>query len=450
MSDENESSGALLARIAHLAAPIALSQLTVVAMSLVDTAVLGRSSVDDLAAVAIGRSAIFAGSAPAFGVGIAAETLTSQAVGAGEHGRAWGALVSTLFGCVIMTVVSVMLTFGIYALMPTLGVEARLLPDVLAYILGSLPGLVAFSGYFAARSYLQAYGSTKPIVLAAVSANIVNVIACSLLVLGDDALAFVGLPGVGLRGLGAAGAGLATSFGFITLFVVTAYGARQLRPREPATKVPFYTVLKLGGPIGAQLLAEIGVFALAALVAGRLGAHVVSAHQIALGLASFTFMGALGVAGATATVVGQAVGAGHRALRPGLLGIGLGALVMLLGAVVFATIPRALVGLFTADETILDVGENLLRIAAVFQLFDGVQAVASGALRGAGDVSYPLVANITAHWLIGLPTSLLFGFWLGLGAAGIWYGLTLGLITVAALLTLRFVLVARRSIARVT
>ncbi len=154
-------------------------------------------------------------------------------------------------------------------------------------------------------------------------------------------------------------------------------------------------------------------------------------------------MGALGVSGATAVRVGRAVGEGASPRPSGLLGIGMGAAVMCVGAVAFATIPRQLVGLFTHDEAVIALGAKLLRIAALFQLFDGVQGVAAGALRGANDVRFTFLAGVCCYWLIGLPVCLGLAFGLGWGAVGIWWGLTAGLVSIALLLAGRFVWLTR-------
>jgi MATE family multidrug resistance protein len=174
----------------------------------------------------------------------------------------------------------------------------------------------------------------------------------------------------------------------------------------------------------------------------------VAAHQIALALASFTYMGALGVGGATAVRVGIAVGARENARRPGLLGIGVGAAWMLLCAAVFASAPRALVAAFTDDPDVIALGTDLIRIAAAFQLFDGIQVVSAGALRGVGEVRAAFIANLVAHWLIGFPLALLLGFVLGWGARGLWWGLTAGLVVAAVALAYRFVAVTRSVVAR--
>jgi MATE family multidrug resistance protein len=437
-----------IGHIAPLAAPIALAQLGLVLMGLVDTAILGRVSVDDLAAASIGRSLAFATGSIGMGLASAIEPLASQAIGAGDRARAWAALRSSLTACALAWLPSAAIAVACTELLVPLGVDGALVPRVRAFLVGQLPGIFAFNAYLCAKSFLQAHGDTRPALVGSVVANVINVVVCSLLVRGDDALAWVGLPGVGLPRLGALGAGLATGFGAFVFLAVVLVAARRHRASAPWELVPIRQVFRLGVPLGSQLLAEIGVFALVALLAGRLGAVVVSAHQVAIGLASFTFMGALGVSGATAVRVGHAVGAGRSPLRAGQIGIALGAAVMTVGALVFAALPGALMRLFTDDAEVIALGSGLLYIAAIFQLVDGVQVVAAGALRGAGDVRFPFLANVAAHWLIGMPVALLLGFGLGLGAPGLWWGLTAGLVSVAVMLTARFLYLARRPIAR--
>jgi len=160
-------------------------------------------------------------------------------------------------------------------------------------------------------------------------------------------------------------------------------------------------------------------------------------------------MGALGVSGGTSVRVAYAIGAGTSPRRAGVVGIALGAAIMTFGAVVFLAAPHALMRVFTTDERAIAVGATLLRIAAVFQIFDGVQAVATGALRGAGDVRFPFVANVFAHWVVGFPAAMLLGFTLHHGARGLWWGLTAGLVFVSVLLAGRFWILTQSAIARV-
>jgi MATE family multidrug resistance protein len=460
----NDSAWTELRALVRLSLPISVAQLGLVFMGLVDTAIIGHVSVDDLAAVAIGRSIMFGICSIGMGIGSALDPLASQAVGAGKPERARQALRAGLQAAALITIPTIVLAFVATLGLGPLGVDTAILPRVHAYLLGSAPGVFGFLAFLAGKSFLQAHGATRPALVASLVANVVNAVVCSLLVRGDDALVAIGLPGVGLPRLGAVGAGIASSIGSLLLAAIILQAARGFRPavvanapelppddavRGDGDPVSLVTVLRLGLPVGLQLLAEIGVFSFVALLAGRLGTSVLSAHQIAVGLASFTFMGALGVGGATAVRVGHAVGAGRSPRRSGLVGLGLGAAVMSVGALTFTLIPRPLIGLFTTDAEVIEIGAKLLRIASLFALFDGIQAVASGALRGAGDVRFPFLANVGAHWLIGLPIALGLGFGLGWGAVGLWWGLTAGLVSVAVLLTSRFLYIVRRGIARV-
>ncbi|MEO5729417.1 MAG: MATE family efflux transporter, partial [Byssovorax sp.] len=446
-----------LRALARLSLPIALAQLGLVFMGLVDTAIIGHVSVEDLAATAIGRSIVFGVTSVGMGIGFALDPLASQAVGAGKPERAYQALRAGIQAAALVTLPTILIAFAVTLLLAPLGVDPAILPRVHAFMIGHVPGVFGFLAYLAGKSFLQAHGATRPALVASLVANLVNAVVCSLLVRGDDALIALGLPAIGLPRLGALGAGLASSIGSLLLAAIVLQAARSYRPVAPPAELPpsataaaepapvtLTTVLRLGLPVGLQLLAEIGVFSLVALLAGRLGTTVLSAHQIAVGLASFTFMGALGVGGATAVRVGHAIGAGRSPRQSGLVGLGLGAVVMSVGAAVFAVIPRPLIAIFTKDAEVIEVGANLLRIASLFALFDGIQAVASGALRGAGDVRFPFLANVAAHWLVGLPVALLLGFGLGMGAPGLWWGLTAGLVTISVLLAVRFVQLSGR------
>ncbi|WP_437838443.1 MATE family efflux transporter [Sorangium sp. So ce1153] len=438
-----------LRALLRLALPITLAQLGLVSMGLIDTAIVGRASVQDLAAIGIGRSIMFALTSFGMGIAFALEPLASQAIGAGQPARAWAALRATLRGCALASLPALALSFAATLLLAPIGVEAALIPGVRAYLLGHAPGLLPFLAHIALRTFLQARGETSPALFAAVAGNVVNAAACVLLVRGDEVLGLLHLPPAGLPRLGALGAGLATSAGSFALSAVVLWAARKHRPARATEVVSVRAVFRLGVPIGLHLLVGSGAFSLLGMLVGRLGAHTASAHQVALGLASFTFMGALGVAGATSVRVGHSIGAGASARRPGLAGLALGAVIMACGALLFTLIPRTLVGWFTTDAEVIRIGVQLLYVAALFQLFDGIQVVAAGALRGAGDVRFPFVANLTSHWLVGFPLTLVFGFALGLGATGLWWGVTAGLVLNSLLLVFRLLHLTRTTIARV-
>ena len=195
-------------------------------------------------------------------------------------------------------------------------------------------------------------------------------------------------------------------------------------------------LVQLGWPASAQMTLEVGVFAVATALAGRLEPHLLAAHQIVLNVVGLTFMVTYGVSSAGAVRVGQAVGrrdlAGAR--RSGWVALGIGAAFMGVAAAGFLTVPVPILRIFTADARVIETGVLLLLVGAVFQLFDGLQAVATGVLRGLGDTRTPMLCNLLGHWCVGLPVGYALCFWWEWGVVGLWLGLSMGLILVGALL----------------
>ena len=200
----------------------------------------------------------------------------------------------------------------------------------------------------------------------------------------------------------------------------------RLRLEAPAMR----GLIALGLPAALQITLEVGVFASATALAGRLPAVALAAHQIAVNIAAFTFMVPLGVASAAAVRVGHAVGRRDldAASRAGWTALVLGTMFMTCSALSFLVVPRALIGGFTSDSQVMAIGVRLLTVGAIFQLFDGVQAVATGALRGLGDTRTAMTWNLAGHWFVGLPLGYALCFVLGLGVVGLWWGLTSGLV----------------------
>jgi MATE family multidrug resistance protein len=430
-----------------LALPIAFAQVALMAMGTVDAALVGHISGVELAAVSIGNAVTFAAICTAMGVTQAVEPLAAQAVGAGQPERAWTSFRGGILACLALSLPTMLLAVaGTYGL-GLLGVDAEVAGLARGFVYARLPGIPAWLAFMGAKAYLEARGLTRPLLIAGWAVNVLNFAVAALLVFGDAALVKVGLPKLGLPPLASMGAGLANSFSTWCL-ALWALGAVYLA--RPTGSALFSwsaelgdmarTIARVGVPIGLQLLAEVGVFALASPLAGRLGAHVAAAHQIAIGLASLTFMGVIGIGAATAVRVGRAIGAqelgGPR--RAGFTGIGVATAYMSLCGIMFVFCARPLARLFTEDEQVIEAAVPLLRIAAAFQIFDGIQGVASGALRGAGDTAYAFWANVACHWGIGLPVSLVLCFQLGMGASGLWWGLSAGLAAVSAVLLVRF------------
>jgi len=260
---------------------------------------------------------------------------------------------------------------------------------------------------------------------ALVSANIVNAI-------GNWHL----IPNYGVEGAGWATTGsrvyMALFLGLVAIWREPALLRRIPRPDLNRIR----ELLRLGLPAAGQILLEVGVFATSTLLAGRFAPEALAAHHILLNIAGTTFMVPLGMSSAGAVAVGHAIGRKdlHAAKQSGWLAIFLGGGFMTVAAIVLLLIPRPLISLFTTNSDVLKIAMPLLSVAAVFQIFDGLQVVTTGVLRGAGDTRTPMLVNLMGHWLLGLPTGYFLAFVLGYGVTGIWWGLSVGLIVVGCVL----------------
>jgi MATE family multidrug resistance protein len=296
--------------------------------------------------------------------------------------------------------------------------------------------VLAFYLFVALRQTLQAMRRVTPIIVTMVAANVLNAALCAVLALG-----LLGAPRLGVAGAAWAG----TVSRWFMLILLAALAARDLAPylwpprHGVLDRRALARMLAIGVPIGAQITLEFGVFTVVGLMMGRFGTVPVAAHQVAINIASFTFMVPLGVSGAAAVYVGHAVGrgdpAGVRRAATAALAIGVG--FMTLTAATFIGIPRLLAAVYTPDAAVQALAVALLPIAGVFQVFDGTQVVCIGLLRGLGDTRAPVWINVLAFWGVGFPVSLLLGFTAGLGPRGLWWGLVVGLVGVALLLLAR-------------
>ena len=442
----------------RLAVPITLAQVALMTMGLVDAALVGRVSAAELAAVSLGNSLAFAMICPAMGVTMAVEPLASQAVGAGESDRAWTSLRAGVLACLLLSLPTMLLVAVSALILGPVGVDPAVVPAAQRFIWARLPGVPMWLLFMAAKAYLEARGVTRPLYVWGWLANVLNFVVCALLVFGDGALERVGLPGAGLPRMGSLGAGLATSFSNTVLAAAALLSAWHIRPEGASLlgereelRTMSRKLIRVGVPIGFQILTEVGVFSAVSLLVGRLGAISTAAHQIALGLASFTFMGVLGMSGATSVRVGRAIGAGEEGgpRRAGVVGVGLGAVYMACCGLVFLVAPGPLARLFSDDPAVLSVAESLIRVAAAFQIFDGIQGVSSGALRGAADTRFASWMNVLCHWGVGFPCAVLLGLILGGGVVGLWWGLCIGLLVVSVALLWRFFRISSRTIAAV-
>lgn len=451
--------GGELRELVGLALPLCVGHLGHQLMTIVDTALLGHYSGASLAGAGLAGTLLFGVVVLGIGVLMGMDTLIPQSLGAGEPLRARAIFRSGVRLALLVTLPITLVIAAIAVVLPHTPIEPGVAAEASAYLWGRLPSIAPMLLFGAMRSYLQAHHVTRPMVVAVVIANLLNLVGDWVLIFGDRGLEQLGLPAIGLPALGAFGAAIATTLVGLLTLAIMAFAVRSLHRSQdagdaatrptPATD-HMRSILRLGGPVGLQLVAEVGIFGLTGLLAGTMGRMPAAGHQIALVLASFSFSTALGIGAATSVQVGRAIGAGdsRAGRRAGALGMLTGAGVMGAAALVFLFFPGQLAALFTDDRAVQEAAIPLLRIAAVFQLSDAVQAVSAGALRGVGATRFSFIANVIGHYAIATPFAILLGFTANLGAAGLWWGLSLGLTCVALAQSVRFLQLTARQVAR--
>lgn len=419
-----------------LALPVVTIQVGLMSMGVVDTIMVGHLSAQALAAVALGNLYFFVPAVFGMGTLMVLDPVVAQAVGAGDVAAVARGMQRGVLLAVLLSVPSAILLLAAAPILGLLHQPADVVPLAVRYSVRMAPGVLPFFLFIVLRQSLQALGRPRPVVVAIVVANIVNAALNWVLIFGH----------FGLPALGVAGSAWATTLSRWLLCLLLPLLSWKLivphvHPVYPEIRelAPLGRMIRLGTPIGAQYVLEFGAFALVALMMGWLGTRQMAGHQVAINLASLTFMVPLGVADAASVLVGRAVG---RADQGGARGSARAALVcavafMSCTATLFLSIPGVLAGWYTRDPSVLAIAAALIPIAGVFQVFDGLQTVAGGILRGLGHTQAPMLVNLLGYWVLGLPVSAYLGFVRGLGPAGLWWGLVLGLGVVASFLLMR-------------
>jgi len=424
--------GELSAQI-RLAIPLAAQQLGFQLMGMVDAAMLGRYDDTSLAAAGVGNNLLLAITSVGLGIVMGLDTVLPQAIGAGRAGDARRSLGAGMRLAILIGLGCTLAALTTPAILDLAGVPADVATDARVYIDLRAVGIVPFLLSIALRSYLAAHNITRPLLAAMIAGNIANALLDLLLIYGAGPI----------PALGIIGAALATVSVQIAIVAIYFAGVRAIEgptPRPASTRADLKEILRYGLPIGGHLVAEIGIFGLVTVLAAHLGKVPAAGHAIALNLASVTFSIALGIGAATSVRVGHAIGAGDRALarRRGVMSLQIGLAVMACFATLFVVASGVLVRLFTDQAPVIAATVPLLQIAALFQLSDGTQAIAAGALRGIGDTRATFIGNVIGHYGIGLAISLALGFGAALGAPGLWWGLSAGLTATAIYLVHRF------------
>jgi len=428
-----------LAALAKLAIPVVLSELGWMAQGVVDTIMVGRLGPAAIGAVALGNAVFYTPSLFGIGLLLGLDTVVSQAYGRKDYDDchrwlAQGIYLAAAITPILMILVAIA-SFG-YA---RFGITPEVAAPAASYLRVLLWSILPLLIYGASRRYLQGVGQVRVITLTYVGANLINWGGNWALIYGH-----LGFPAMGVRG-----SALSTVVARILMAVsLVGFAWRYERKRGhplfqhwAAPQMPrIKRLIGLGLPAAGQITLEVGAWNVATLSAGFLNPIALATHQIAINYASITYMVPLGISAAAAVSVGHALGAGDkaRARRAGWLSLGLGTAFMVIAGVVFLLAPRPLIELFTHDPQVLAVGPSLLWIAAAFQIFDGVQTVCTGALRGLGETRAPMIANFVGYWVLGLPLGLILWFVLKSGVYGMWIGLTLALVVISLILLYRW------------
>lgn len=433
--------------IVRLGGPLLVNNLSTAGMSFADTVMAGQLGAAALGSVAVGVSWFNLHLMVGLGLLMSLSPLVAHAYGAGDPQRV-GVYARQAVWLVIGLAVVLVAGLSVARIVLTaIGTDAAILPDAANYVLAMACGLPAMLGFLALRYVSEGVGHTRPIMYIAVLGLAVNVAGNWVFMYGH----------FGMPALGAVGTGVSSALTMWTMFGTMLWYVRRhcvyrpyaifARLERPDPK-RLREMLGLGVPIAGSVVSEGGLFVAAALIIGTLGATQVAAHQIALNYASFMFMAPLALHSATTIHVGHQVGAGDllRARRAGLVGIAICGGLMLVSALVLTVARRAIADVYTDDEAVLVVATSLLVYAALFQVSDGLQIGAAGALRGYKDARVPMLLNLVSYWGVGFPLAWWLGVARGQGPTGVWIGLVAGLTVCAVALNLRFRAISARAL----
>lgn len=418
-----------------LSLPLAGSQLGMMMLRVVEALVAGRAGTDVLAAVSLGNIWIHGTMLVATGVVLGVDPIISQAHGAGDGRAAALALQRGVVLSLLLAVPLGVLWLWTAPVLVAFGQDPRLSAMAGKFVAVQAPTAVGFLIFTVNRQYLAGRNIVAPSVWVVVVTNALNLVLCWALVFGR-----LGAPAMGIVGAGIAGA-VTQAFLAAALWTLTF----RLRLHEEAW-VPWSRaaldlraigrIALIGVPIGLHLGLEVWAFQIATLMAGRLGTVALGAHTIVLNMAALAFMLPLGISMGASVRVGNLIGAGERlrARRNAFLSVALGTAAMGISAVAFAVYRREIPALYGVAGPVALAAAAILPIAAAFQLFDGLQVVGIGVLRGVGKTRPAAVFNLLGYYALALPLAWWLAFERGWGLAGIWWGLAAGLAAVAGAL----------------
>ena len=415
-----------------LAIPLVGVQAGIQLMAVVDTIMVGRLSPQALAGVGLGNSLFFAFTLIGLGCVAGIDPLISQAIGAKEKKNAESILFNGLFVALVVGIPIFLILYISPFLLSYIGINTALVIEVSDYLNGRSINIFMFLLYGAFRSFNQSTGDTKPIIISIIVANIINLGANTILIYGVD--------GIGLEPMGVFGAGMASSIASIFSLIIL---ARANNLSKLLSNHLDYDLIKkifiIGLPVGFHYFSEMGSFMVINVFVGLMGTIETAAYEVAMTLASFTFTIALGASAAASVRVGISIGQNDSrgAHRAGMTALTISSLITCVLAILFFIYPEMLAWILTNNESVVKASIPLIQIASVFALVDNLQVVASGGLRGIGDTKKPFFIQAISHYTIGIPIAAYLGFYLGFGAPGLWWGLTIGLTIAGIILSYR-------------
>ncbi|MET0988893.1 MAG: MATE family efflux transporter [Steroidobacteraceae bacterium] len=432
--------------ILRLGGPLIVNNLATTGMTFADTVMAGQLGARELAGLAVGVSYYTLSFLIGLGVLMSLAPVVAHAYGAGEDARIGVYARQSLWLVLLLSMSMMALLWQAHWVLAVIGINHEILPIAVAYCEAISWGLPAVLAFFALRFVSEGIGRTRPIMYIALLGLLLNVIGNWLLIYGK----------LGFPRLGVVGCAVATAFSMWCMLLALivhmrgpAYTCYRLFDRVDApNSAVLAELLRMGLPIAGSLLCEGGLFIAAALLMGTMSVTIAAAHQIALNYASFMFMLPLAMHSATVIHVGHKLGAGERegARRAGFVGIAMCGTIMLVSAVVIVLANDAIARIYTRDSAVRELAAALLLMAAIFQVSDGLQVGAAGALRGYKDTTAALIVCLVSYWLVGFPLAYVLGVRQGLGPVYVWVGLIAGLSTAAVLLNWRFWRISTRMV----
>lgn len=430
-----------------LAVPLAAAQLAQSGVAFVDTIMMGWLGSQTIAAGGLGAATFNVFLITGISIVSAVSPLTAEAYGAGKVKYVGQVVRQGLWLSLSLALPVMLFLWNAGFFMRLFGQQPETVALTQTYLQAIVWGYFPALGFAVLRSYISSLSQTRPIIVVIIGGTLLNIVGNYVLIFGK-----LGLPALGLSGIGwASTISLWSTFLALSGYILVQPKLRIYRAFSYLYRFEpriFWELLRVGLPIGVLAISEAGLFTVTTFLMGHLGTTTLAAHQIALQTAAMAFMIPLGVSFATTVRVGQMLGQGDRsgARLAGYVGIGLGTLFMAATGILMWTVPERIVALYLdvddlANAAVVNLAKNLLGVAAVFQIVDGIQVTANGALRGLKDTYIPMIVGIFAYWGLGLTSGYFFSSRLEMGGVGLWWGLAIGLAVAATVLTWRFSIV---------